>query len=189
MIIRVISFSILFFVSACNASEEELLQRAHKNAENGNYDKAIGLNTKVIQLNDKNEMAYFNRGICYSNLDSNEKALADFDKILSFKSGRGVEITFNPQFATGDERYKISYLDALYQRALVKYNMDSLRSAFIDFKTCLDNDYELKGKCCLHIGDIYMRASDKKNKGCEYYRNALLFGMGEASDRLSKYCK
>ena len=185
-----IILALFFCLSSCQSSGSALLEEGNKLFDKGEYQKAIKIYSDIIGKNTGNELAIFNRGLAYYQLDSNTSALQDFNTILKRKP-TGLHIEMNPTYATGDERFKISYLQALYQRGLVWENMDSLRNALVDYKTCLDSETEpmQKSKLCIRIGDIYQRASKMKEKGCEYYRQALLLGHEEANARLETYCR
>jgi tetratricopeptide (TPR) repeat protein len=185
-----IILALFFCLSSCQPSESVLLEEGNKLFDKGEYQKAIKLYSDIIGKNTGNELAIYNRGLAYYQLDSNLAALQDFNTILKRKP-TGFQIEFNPTYATGDERLKVSYLQALYHRGLVLENMDSLRKAFVDYKTCLDSETQpmQKSELCIRIGDIYQRASKMKEKGCEYYRQALLLGHEEANARLETYCR
>jgi tetratricopeptide (TPR) repeat protein len=185
-----IIFAFFICLFSCQPSESVLLEQGNNLFEKGEYQKAIKLYTDIIDKNIGNELAIYNRGLAYYQLDSNIAALQDFNTILERKA-TGTQIEFNPTYASGNDRLKVSYLQALYQRGLVWENMDSLRKAFVDYKTCLDSETERmqKAKLCIRIGDIYQRASNMKEKGCEYYRQALLLGHEEANARLETYCQ
>jgi tetratricopeptide (TPR) repeat protein len=176
--------------SSCKPSIDNLLEDANSYMQRGEYTKAIQLYSSVLLKNDSNELAYFSRSLAFYQLDSNEAALRDINTILSRKTDI-IEFSVNPKYASASEQYRVSYEEALYQRGLIWQNMDSMRKAFIDFKKCLDmeTDKEQKADLCIRIGDIYISASSKKEKGCEYYRLALIYGSSLANERLDTYCK
>ena len=103
-------------------------------------------------------------------------------------------ITYNADSPLADEeaRTQVPYDDALYQRAQVKYHMDSLRSSFADFQELVDKGYREKSNCVLWQGTIYVR-SGKREKGCEYFEKARQFALdseakGEADKMIGAYC-
>lgn len=96
-------------------------------------------------------------------------------------------------FADEEARAQVPYNDALYQRAQVKYFMDSLKSSFIDFQTLVDNNYEEKSNCLLWQGTIYIR-SGKTDKACTYFDNAKQVALtnsdiNEADKMIATYCR
>jgi len=92
----------------------------------------------------------------------------------------------NSPFATEEDKSQVPTMVVLFERAQVKYLMDSLKSSFIDFQTCLDNNYQIN-KCRLWMGTIYIKSGDKK-KGCEFYKEANLFPNDEAKDLIKDNC-
>jgi hypothetical protein len=87
-------------------------------------------------------------------------------------------------FATEEDKAHIPRSTVLFERALVNYFMDSLKDAFYDFKTCMENNYE-KNDCYLWMGTIYIRCGDK-TRGCELYKKADPFGNNAEAVRLIK---
>lgn len=158
------------------------------------YDKAIETYTKVINRNSKLQLAYYNRGFDYLATKQYDKALWDFNKVMALQSHGDFIITYNQNspFADEEARVQVSYNDALYQRAQVKYFMDSLKSSFIDFQTLVDNNYEEKSNCLLWQGTIYVR-SGKTDKACTYFDNAKQAALtdddrNEAIEMIKTYC-
>ncbi len=99
----------------------------------------------------------------------------------------------NSPFASPEDKLKVNFLDAIFRRALTKYFMDSLKSAFTDFQTCIDRDYELKSNCYLWQGSIYARVGNKQ-KACELYSQGRFYAkdheeLGEAERLIKNYCK
>ena len=189
MHLRKITIPILLIVliASCQQSDEAIFKNAVELAEKGKHNEAIPYFSQLVERNRNNERALFERGISWYYLDSNQKALDDLNRILASKPKQQFEFIINPVYAKGDDRWKVSTIDVLYQRALVKYGMDSLKSAYIDFKTSLENDYET-ARCNVYIGSILM-TSGQKDKACEYYRQAAFLGDKEAAGFIEKGCR
>lgn len=170
--------------SACEQSQEALYEKAIQLSDDGEHSKAIPIFTELIQRNGKNELARFERAISWFYLDSNQNALNDLNTILASKPD--IEIIVQPAFATSDNKWKISKLEVLFQTALVKYAMDSLISAYIDFNTCLDYNYQ-PIRSNVYIGSILM-LSGQKQKACEHFRKAALYNDKEAMKYLETEC-
>ncbi|WP_197428993.1 tetratricopeptide repeat protein [Phnomibacter ginsenosidimutans] len=170
------------------------MDKALSSSKQKKYDKAIETYTKVINRNNKLQLAYYNRGFDYLATKQYDKALWDFNKVMALQSHGDFIITYNQNspFADEEARAQIPYNDALYQRAQVKYFMDSLKSSFIDFQTLVDNNYEEKSNCLLWQGTIYVR-SGKTEKACTYFDNAKQVALtdddrNEATEMIKTYC-
>ncbi|QGW27803.1 tetratricopeptide repeat protein [Phnomibacter ginsenosidimutans] len=184
----------LLFCTSCKQTNEQLLDKALSSSKQKKYDKAIETYTKVINRNNKLQLAYYNRGFDYLATKQYDKALWDFNKVMALQSHGDFIITYNQNspFADEEARAQIPYNDALYQRAQVKYFMDSLKSSFIDFQTLVDNNYEEKSNCLLWQGTIYVR-SGKTEKACTYFDNAKQVALtdddrNEATEMIKTYC-
>jgi serine/threonine-protein phosphatase 5 len=185
----------LILFSSCKETNEQLLDKAYDLSKEKNYDKAIEVYSKVIKSNNKLQLAYYNRGFAYLGLKKYDKALWDFNKVMALQTHGSFIITYNQDspFANEEAKAQVPYNDALYQRAQVKYFMDSLKSSFIDFQTLVDNSYEEKSNCVLWQGTIYVR-SGKTDKACEYFDKAKQFALtdddrNEADKMLQTYCR
>ena len=146
----------LFHFVSCKQTNEQLIREAVGLTEKKNYGKAIRIYTEVINNNNKIELAYFNRGLCYYHIDNYELAIRDFDTIISGKPTTAIVMTINPNSpgASEEDRTKVSYNEAFYQRAIVKVYMDSIESSYQDFQSLIDVNYE-KVFCTIWQGDIW----------------------------------
>lgn len=186
--------SLLILFTSCSLTNEQLLDKAYNLNKKQEYVKAIEVYKKVIQRNNKLQLAYYNRGFAYIGLKQFDKALWDFNKVITLQTHGNYIITYNQDspFANEEAKAQVPYNDALYQRAQVKYFMDSLKSSFIDFQKLIENDYVEKSNCILWQGTIYIRSS-QKDKGCEYFVKAKEFALteedrNEADKMLKTYC-
>lgn len=183
----------LFLFVSCKQTNEQLIREAVELTEKKNYKKAIDIYTKVIDNNNQIELAYFNRGQCYYHIDDYELALKDFNTILSRKPTSGIVMTINPKspVATEEDRTKVSYNDAFYQRAIVKVYMDSIESSYQDFQTLIDINYE-KVFCIIWQGDIWHIIGNDE-KACRFMQRAMRLAKSEeeikeAEDMIKEYC-
>ena len=187
-------FLVLIAFASCKQSTDQLFDEAYRLTKDKQYEEAITIYNKLIQQNNKLQLAYYNRGYCYSELKKYNKALADFNKVMSLQQHGDVIITFNKDVPYADEevRTQVPYHDALYQRAQVKYHMDSLRSAFIDFKVLIDNDYTEKSNCLIWQGTIWVK-DDNNDKACVSFKKAKEVATTEedkqdAENYIQEYC-
>jgi len=170
------------------------MDKAFNLSKQKKYDKAVETYTDVIKRNSKLQLAYYNRGFAYLATKKYNMALADFNKIMALQTHGDFVFTNNKDVPYADEETKdqVSYYDALYQRAQVKYFMDSLKSSFIDFQTLVDNNYEEKSNCILWQGTIYEK-SGKTDAACVCFDKAKQFASTEddrkeADEMIKTYC-
>lgn len=168
----------------CKESPDQLIREGIRLKDKGDNPGAIAKFQEVIGRNSKLQIAYYDQAICYSNLKEYGKALSNLNKILGMQGDSGFELIMNPDrpLATEEDKAYVPRMTVLFERALVKFSMDSLKSSFYDFKTCLENDYE-KMDCYLWMGTIYIRCGDKA-KGCALYKKANPFGNNADAVRL-----
>ncbi len=193
-----IKVALLFFVTACYFSCKENYETVQDLVDNGvdlvnqkKFEEGIALYTKAIKKNPKVQLAYYNRGIAYSEIKEYTKAIADFDKILQLK-GRVVMMVdsdFNP---SAEGQGQIDFGDIFYLRAVVKSQMDSLQSAFNDFQNAIANGYSDSSNCLVWQGVLLGRAG-KHEKTCEYFEKAkkaaqTISQQKEAINMINKYC-
>lgn len=184
----------LFLFASCKQSNEELLDKAYYLSNEKKYDEAIKIYTKVIERNDRLQLAYYNRGFAYMAMKEYEKALADFNRVMALQTVGGFTVSYNPNMPFAGEEVKagVPYMDALYQAAQVKFHMDSSQSSFKDFQTLVENNYEQKSNCILWQGTI-LYSIRKQEKACEYFQRAKAIAVNddeknEADLMISTYC-
>ena len=107
----------------------------------------------------------------------------------------GFIFTYNQDtpFADEEARTQVPYYDALYLRAQVKFDMDSLKSSYQDFRTLVSNNYEEKSNCLLWQGTIWIK-SGNSGEGCNFFSQAKEFALTitdslEAEKMIRIYCK
>jgi tetratricopeptide (TPR) repeat protein len=191
----IFAFLISFFLLvSCRQTTEQLLNKGYNLSKEKKYDEAIKVYTEVIKRNRKLQLAYYNRGLAYNATKQYNKALADFNEVMSLQTSGGYIVTFNKDmpYASDEVRAQVPYQDALYQRAQVKYYMDSLRSSFRDFQALIENNYEEKSNCLLWQGTIYLR-NKKSDRACDYFNQAKQIAVSDddkkqADEMISTYC-
>ena len=185
-------FSSIF--SACAPTNDELFDKAYRLSHKKKYNEAIKIYTEIISRNSQLQLAYYNRGIDYISQKSYKLALADFNRVMSLQTIGEGRIIYNQNVPFADDvvRAQVPYNDALYQRAIVKFYMDSLKSSFIDFQALVsDNDAE-KSNCIIWQGTIWVKAG-KREKACEYFQKAKQVAntadqKQEADEMIQTYC-
>ncbi len=166
IVMRFKLFLILFlFLVSCTQTNEQLVIEGVESAKTGEYKKAITLFTKAINKNPRLQSAYFNRGQCYQGLKEYTKAYHDFDKAMELQTDGDFVIKMNPNSpgANEEDRNQVDYDDALFERAVVKYHMDSIKSAYEDFKRLVEINYRQKAFCLMYQGQILLKAGDEQN--------------------------
>lgn len=187
----ILSFSLLLI--SCSATTEELFDKGSNLLDKKKYADAIEIYSQIINRNPKLQQSYYERGICYAALKKYETALADFNKVINMQPGGPIRLTYNKNspFLGEEEKFSIPYNDALYQRAITKYDMDSLKSSYHDFSILVAENYE-KNNCLLWQGSIWLKAG-KKDSGCKYFQQARLFAsekdVREADRMIMENCK
>ena len=183
------------FLNSCKQSDDDLFDKAYSLTKEKKFDDAIKVYDELIHRNNKLQLAFYNRGFCYLNTQKYFNALADFNKVMDMQTFGDYTLSYNKDmpYATEEMKASVPYNDALYQRAQVKFLMDSLRSSFIDFQTLVNNNYSEKSNCILWQGTIYVK-SGKTDKACDYFNNAKQVAItnddkNDADKMIKTYCK
>ena len=110
---------ILFFLLISCASEESRLADTYY--QNKNYNKAIEYYTESLKLKPNDTQSLYRRGRSYEELKQFDKALIDYNKVISIDSENVNAIL---SLAINSLREK-QYLDAeLYSKKVIKINPD-----------------------------------------------------------------
>ena len=192
----ILFFTLLSILVSCKQNKETIQQMVDKGVDLVNakkYNEAIAIYSKAIQRNPGIQLTYYNRGIAFTELKDYSNAFTDFNKVIELQTVDGYIVTYNSDFyPTEETKGQIPYNDALYQRAIVKFHMDSLNSAFLDFQILIDNNYEEKSNCLLWQATL-LGKSGNPDKACEYFvkakENAVTAAASqEADEMIAKYC-
>ena len=188
-----IFLSLLLVAASCKQTNEELIDKAYDLSKQKKYDQAIKVYSEVIKKNEKLQLPYYNRGLCYVNKKEYLKALADFNKVIDLHMIGGFIWESNPDSPIADEETKqqVPYNDAVYQKAQVMYYIDSTQSSFNDFQVLASQGYE-KSNCLLWLGTIMIR-NKNNDKACQYFLKAKEFALtdddkNEADKIFNTYC-
>ncbi|MEI0592649.1 tetratricopeptide repeat protein [Brachyspira pilosicoli] len=107
----------------------ELLSRALNEQMNKNYDEAIKLYTKALEIDSKNLMALNNRGNLYSDKYKEtkdeeyfDKALDDYNKILNTDKNNNDINTLNNRATLYSDKYKETKDEEYFNKSLEDYN-------------------------------------------------------------------
>jgi tetratricopeptide (TPR) repeat protein len=185
---------LLLFVS-CKQSNEYLLKKAGQLYEKKKYNEVIAICNDVIAEKNNLQLSYYYRGLAFAGLKQYKKAIHSLDIVMNLQSRDGLIFVWNKEGIVADEvaRTQVPLHDALYQRALVKFQMDSLKSSWADFQSCIRSDYGQKSNCLLWQGEIYIRIG-KKDKACFSFQKAKEFALNlydstGADNMFNEYCK
>ncbi len=189
VLIIVGGFSFLIF--GCRQSRLQTLQKAEAFAQEGKFDEAIALCNEMLSKDSTIELAYYSRGIYYSNKKEYSKAISDFDKKISLQphsAGVYYQTNRDGPAVTEEDKLKITPEEALFQRAITEYIVGNLNQAEEDFNICLQNYFQPQGKCYLWLGTIAIKKGNRI-KGCEMYTKAIMSGDTEAAELRQKNCE
>jgi tetratricopeptide (TPR) repeat protein len=176
--------------TSCRQSDNQLLHKAYLFSQQKKYTDAIATYTEAINRGNTLQLAYYNRGQCYLDINNYEKALADFDSVLSLLTNGTFVLNNNQTNVTNSSDVSIN--EALYQRGQVYYFMDSVNKAFHDFQQLIDNNFPGKCRCLLWQGAAWEKAGETA-KACEYFAKAKQLAVStndnqQADTMLKIYC-
>lgn len=183
-------------MSSCSKSTDQLFDEAYVLTTKNQYDKAIIKYNKILERNNKFQLAYYNRGYCYYSKNEYSKALEDFNRIIQLQTG-GSQMIFtlnsDSPFASEESKYQVSYYDALYQRAQVCFYLGKNKDSYNDFDVLIASNYEEKSNCYLWQGSIWQNNGDSA-RACTCFTNAKAFAnkksiATEAENKLQAYCR
>jgi tetratricopeptide (TPR) repeat protein len=175
---------------------EDLIRKGVRVQKKGNYEEAIKLYTRAIDKNDRLQLAYYNRGICFIEIKEYFKSLADFNALVKLIApGDGYFIVHKNSdlpFLGPEAQTQVPYDDALYMRAQANWYVDSFRIAYNDFQQLLQRNYKEKVFCLLWQAAIWSR-SNKVDSACNFSRKAKDIAMTdneiqEAEKAITIYC-
>ena len=120
------------------------------------YNGAIQDYSSIISIAPDNTLALLNRGKNKERLDDFNGALEDFEKAIKTKGGENlfIDLVENSSVETGFE-FDVKMEEIRFERGIARYNIDSVRLAFEDFKFCLQSNYN-KPACYYWIRLIYL---------------------------------
>ena len=79
----------LFLLTNCKPTNDQLFDKAFRLINEKQYAAAIPVYNEIILRNKKLQLAFYNRGVCYTNLKEYSKALADFNQVINLHTIEG----------------------------------------------------------------------------------------------------
>jgi tetratricopeptide (TPR) repeat protein len=162
---------VISFFASCKQTNRELLDKGIDLSKQKNYADAIQIYTQVIHNNNKLQLAYYNRGFCFFKLKNYPNALADFNTVMALRAKADLDISKKLSDVSEEILGEVSYNDALYERAQVKFYMDSTKSSFNDFQVLLDTFYPEKSNCLLWQGALCLKQK-QTDSACYYFKES-----------------
>ncbi|MCX6181427.1 MAG: hypothetical protein NT150_05840 [Bacteroidetes bacterium] len=156
---------ILFTNIAYSQTAKKLLNKGMKEAETGDFPKAIQLISLSIQKDSTDYLAWYSRGLMKSMSDKEEQALPDFDRALKL----------SPKFTKG-------YM----YRAAAKKNLTDYEGALLDYSTVITLE-PYHGNAYYNRGLIY-ELLNKEDSACIDFNRATQEGI-QASLIKTEQCK
>jgi tetratricopeptide (TPR) repeat protein len=182
------------FFASCKQTNKELLDKGIDLSKQKNYAEAIEIYAQVIHNNNKLQLAYYNRGFCYFKLKNYPNALADFNTVMALQTHGDYIISHNKNLPGASEEIlgEVSYNDALYERAQVKFYMDSIKSSYNDFQILLNTFYPEKSNCLLWQGALWIKQG-KNDTACYYFKASQQTALTpddkqQADKMITTYC-
>jgi tetratricopeptide (TPR) repeat protein len=185
---------LVFYNTSCSEKQEtvqSLVDRGVDFVNRKEFEAGIALYSKAIKQNPRVQLAYYNRGIAYSELKDYAKAIADFDKVILLKSNV-VTMLDRDLKPSAEGQGQVEYGAVFYQRAVVESARDSLQRSFNDFQRAIENRYPDSSNCLLWQGILLARAGKQEN-ACKYFEKAKKAAettdqQKEAVDMITRYC-
>jgi tetratricopeptide (TPR) repeat protein len=181
---------ILFLIIKLNllAQEDVWYARAEKAFRNNNLPEAISSFSKVIEINNKNKHAFYNRGLCYLYQFELEKAIFDFTEVINLDpknadafNNRGLSFIYIglPDSALKDLNQAISldnnFIEAYINRATALIELQNYDQAIKDLSFAIKNDPKNPSPFN-EQGRIYYKKKEYK-KAITSFSKAIELGM------------
>jgi tetratricopeptide (TPR) repeat protein len=133
--------------------------------ENGKFDEAIALLSKVIDYNPQDLGALINRGLFYKKINNYIEALADYDAVIKFE---------------------IEIAEVYHNRGNLRLMIKDLKGAMEDFNEALSLDENLS-KTYFNRGVLKFLMGNPAD-GCLDMQTSRDLGYEEAIDNVDLYC-
>jgi tetratricopeptide (TPR) repeat protein len=143
---------------------------------------------KCLTLDSNNIYSLYRLGVLYQLVDKYDSSIHYFQRALSKKSYKNAVINYyqNSNLSDDISKYDIDYIRIVYGLGESYYYKGELRSALINFNTCIKDNF-LLSKSYLFRGSIHLE-SNRKEKACEDFNLSLKYGNPEAEVYIKKYC-
>jgi len=165
----IVLFCTLFAVQGFSQSVDELKSQAKKALDAKKYEKAESLYTKVINKGETSGNIYWNRGVCYYNLDKLQLAINDYLRAIPLYSD-------NPESQSKLNKYIADNYKTLkeYNQSIVYYNKAIALNK--------DNRFD-----CYWSRGICFAVQEEYAQAIESYKEALLGFTDKPVDKSSLY--
>ncbi len=182
--------AIVFLDMAIEKDPKNVIAYLNRGADKSmleDYEGAIKDYVQVTKLDSDNTLAYFNKGLNKARLKNYLGAVREFDMAIKTKGSEIIYINKveNSFFDTGFE-FDVDMAAIRFERGLARYQIDSLKSAFVDFSFCINEEYQLPYSYYWR-GIIYITVG-KLNEGCLDMNKAKQLGDSEAQSIIDEYC-
>lgn len=168
-----------------------------------NHQKALQSFDMALKINSRNGTTYFNRAICYFDLEQYDNAIIDFKKAMELDtdyvlySSIGACYYWKEEYRKAIEFYDLAIAinnsddcitkDNLYwTRGNCKFNIGNIEAAIIDYKKALKHNSN-KVEIYEDMAEAYVFLNDSIN-ACLCIKKAFDSGIVD-SLKVSKYCK
>jgi tetratricopeptide (TPR) repeat protein len=164
-------FSLSLTINGFGQTERDYLKSGLSKGSLEDYRGAITDFTKAIEIDSKNDDAYYNRGFSKSKLGDYRGAIADYTKAIEIDSKNDV---------------------AYYNRGIAKGSLEDYRGAIADFTKSIEilprnQSYTLRGSAKSELEDYrgaitdFTKAIeiDSKNVTAYYYRGIAKIKLGQ----------
>lgn len=183
---------------SCNDKPEILT--ADDYFEQGKFAEAISIYNDFIKFNPQNMKAFYNRGRSFEELGDVEKAVKDFEKVVSLDENHiqaNISLAVNEYFRTKDYSKTIVFLNnaldkdnsntmALTLRGKAKQRLGDFDAAMKDYNAAISIDPDF-ANAYFARGSIYVM-QNRRNQACVDFKTAARLGLETADDAVSKYC-
>src|SRR5437773_1362471 len=102
----------LTVIFSCKETNKNLFDKAYKLSKSKKTKEASDVYSKIIQRDSTIQVAYYNRGLCYFEMNLFDKAINDFNKVISLQPKQSLVFipNRNSPFISDSDRLKVSYL-------------------------------------------------------------------------------
>jgi tetratricopeptide (TPR) repeat protein len=193
--------SILILLTFCliSCQEKDELEIANQYYKSGDYKKAIEAYNKHLEMKPAHEIAIYNRGRAYEELEQYEKAVDDFLRVIEINPRNiGAYLSYGKHFYREKD-----YKNAAFQfEKAYKLNTNSSQSATLlarahhkagevdnameYYNIAINNDKD-NAEAYLYRGALKLHLN--QSGGCNDIQMAKNIGYEGADDLYNQYCK
>lgn len=196
---RLFSFLILTLSFLISCSEKEQLDIADQHYRNGDYDKAISVYTEYIKMKPSHEIAIYNRGRAYEEMNQYDLAVKDFERVLDInpKSENALlsygkhffrEKDFDNAAFQFEQAFKLNNSSAVAATLLARayHRSGQVENAMEYYNIAINNDRN-NAEAFMYRGalKIYL---NQMSSGCNDVQQARNMGYEPANKLYEQYC-